>query len=1230
MPLLAHHGDAGLTTTAAPNERGLNLNSLAPILRSSPEYGALVEALGGGAKDGPRSARGRAQTSAESVPFFISALAADLGAPALIVVPKPEEARRLYEALRAWTADPSRVHHFPETETLPFERLATDARAAQTRVRVLKALSQADESAPPVVVASALSIAQRTLDRDSFEFARQSVRVGDVLDVEDTLEGCRRMGYAFGSAVYAPGSVSRRGGIIDIFPVGAEYPARIELWGNEVDSMRTFDPSTQRSVEMIDSIEIIPANETLPAMTDRDDLDSQLARIDVSNCEPEHRERVSEEIALLLDGHDVEDLNMYAGFFNRGTLADYAPPNALAVALRPDEGEEAARENEERVRALREAKERRGELPRGFPSFHAGWDEIAARLTAFGRRLDILRWGATDLIRDDVRRMPFEAAPAFGGALDDFAAAARRAADDGGAVVAITSHSGRLDEILAEAGTRCETAVALNGCPRSGSLTLLQAAGPSFGDGFTLTAPDGRLTVLGDAEIFGAAKRRRTPPRARANWDAFLSEISPGDYVVHVEHGVGRFVGVGRPSDLGAEGGDSSVEYLIIEYANRDRLYIPLEHLDRVTPYIAPGDVAPSLTRLGTQEWNRAKARAERSTRRMAAELISLYAARELQAGHAFGEDTAWQRELEASFPFEETPDQLTTLAEVKDDMESSRPMDRLVCGDVGYGKTEIALRAAFKAVMDGKQVAVLVPTTVLAQQHYSTFSERLRAYPARVEMLSRFRTNAEQREVVEGLAKGEVDICIGTHRLIQKDVRFKDLGLAIVDEEQRFGVAHKERLKRMRQEVDTLTLTATPIPRTLHMSLAGARDMSAIETPPEERLPIKTYVSEFSDELIREAILRELDRQGQIYFLHNRVYNIGYIANYIRRIAPEATVGIAHGQMGEGELERAMSAFGAGEFDVLVCTTIIESGLDIPNVNTLIVNRADSFGLAQLYQLRGRVGRGSRRAYAYLLIPPARALGETAERRLDAMLAASELGAGFRIAMKDLEIRGAGNILGAEQSGHVNAIGFELYTRLLSHAVEDLRARREAGEFAGMDADEATSAALREAGESAADALAPPPSAGIDLGVPAGLPTSYVPDLRARMGIYQRLIKMEDAAAVDAVEDELRDRFGPLPWQARGLLYTAKLRIAARKAGVTAITREGDKIILRMATEVGGARRALGRRLPKAAEVGNTQIRLDLSKTPSGWEEPLAETVERLADFRNETLRRATEAAAG
>ncbi|MDE2717970.1 MAG: transcription-repair coupling factor [Chloroflexota bacterium] len=632
-----------------------------------------------------------------------------------------------------------------------------------------------------------------------------------------------------------------------------------------------------------------------------------------------------------------------------------------------------------------------------------------------------------------------------------------------------------------------------------------------------------------------------------------------------------------------------------------------MEHLDRVTPYVAPLDRPPSLSRLGTQEWKRTKARVERSTREMAAELLSLYASRELSEGHAFALDTPWQVQLEDAFPYEETPDQAEAILDMKRDMESGKPMDRLICGDVGYGKTEVALRAAFKAVTDGRQVAILVPTTVLAQQHFTTFSERLKPYPVRVEVLSRFRTDREQRDIVNDLAEGKVDIVIGTHRLVQKDVSFKNLGLIVVDEEQRFGVAHKERLKQMRSEVDVLTMTATPIPRTLHLSLSGIRDMSAIQTAPEERLPIKTYVSEFSDELIREAIRRELDRRGQVYFLHNRVYNIDYIAGYIRRLVPEARVGVAHGQMGENRLEQAMVDFAEGGVDVLVCTTIIESGLDIPNVNTLIVNRADTFGLAQLYQLRGRVGRSARRAYSYLLIPQHRSLTETAEKRLKTMLAATELGAGFQIAMKDLEIRGAGNILGANQSGHIYAVGFDLYTRLLSDAVESLRAQR-------ASQSHSEGGGLLQNPEPRTEN--PPSSAQVDIGIPANIPTDYVSDLPTRLDVYRRLVSSATPADVDAMGDELVDRFGTLPWQVQNLLYVTKLKLAAAHANILSVNRDNGTVVLRLRDSVGGARQALRRHLGDHVDIGNTQVRVDISHASNGWERSLLETVQQLGQF--------------
>lgn len=1197
----------------------MNLAALSKYLEPVPQFQQLRDDL----KRAQVSTT--AQVVSDGLPYVLATLWKSLETPMLVVVPKPEQAVRLHERLQSWTGAEESVHHFPETETLPFERIITDIETIQQRIRVLHALNSTAER-PPLVVTSAVALAQRTLSRETFEDTEHTISVGDQLDLDDMLDLWRRMGYRFESSVYQPGFASRRGGILDVFPVGASLPARIELWGNEIDSIRLFDPSNQRSVEIVNSVDIMPAHETLPAMTDHDQLDAQMSRIDVSNCTEAYQDRIREEFSQLLEGNEVDDLNLYAGFFNHGALLDYFPHDGLVVSHRPTDIATVAWETEERIHELRAVKEERGELPSNFPSFHVPWAEMGSQLNSMARRLETTIWGEDDLTYRQVHRIPISSAPTFLGKLDTFVEEATELVGDGHAVVAITSHSKRLAEILEDYGASATLSESLEKAPEPGTLTILQAEGASFGDGFTLPSQGHKLVVLGDAEIFGVAKQRRTARRTGVRWDTFLEEISPGDHVVHVEHGIGRFVGTGRPS----EDADANTEYLILQYAQGDKLYVPMEHLDRVTPYIAPSENPPHLTRLGTQEWSKAKARAERSTREMAAELLSLYASRELVKGYAHGPDSPWQAELEESFPFEETPDQLATIAEVKADMESSKPMDRLVCGDVGYGKTEIALRAAFKTVMDGKQVAVLVPTTVLAQQHYVTFSQRLSAYPTRIEVLSRFRTSKEQSDIVEALASGQIDICIGTHRLIQKDVKFKDLGLVIVDEEQRFGVGHKERLKRLRQEVDVLTLTATPIPRTLHMSLAGVRDMSTMETPPEERLPIKTYVTEFNDELIREAILRELDRDGQVYFLHNRVHNIAYMADYIRRIVPEAEVGIAHGQMGERGLEDAMSDFAAGKFDVLVCTTIIESGLDIQNVNTLIVNRADAFGLSQLYQLRGRVGRGARRAYAYLLVPKTQSLTETAERRLKAMMAATELGAGFRIAMKDLEIRGAGNILGAEQSGNIHAVGFDLYTKLLAAAVEDLRAKRDSGEVENSETDGSSNGFASALDESISDALTPDPGVGVDLGIPASLPAEYVTDLPVRIALYQRLIKVTDLSAISDMEDELRDRFGPLPWQAQNLLYMARLKLEAERAGVEAIVRESERIVLRLRDQVGGGRRALQRRLGRNVEVGNTQIRLDLDRLGVEWEQPLMETIQSIAAFRHELAKELVGAVSG
>jgi transcription-repair coupling factor (superfamily II helicase) len=663
--------------------------------------------------------------------------------------------------------------------------------------------------------------------------------------------------------------------------------------------------------------------------------------------------------------------------------------------------------------------------------------------------------------------------------------------------------------------------------------------------------------------------------------------MSPGDYVVHIEHGIGLFHGL---LELTLDG--VKREYLEVEYDGGDRLYVPIHQADRLSRYVGTSDRPPGLHRLGTAHWAQVKDRAKRAVEDIARDLLELYAAREVIPGYAFSPDHPWQAELEASFPYIETEDQLRAVEEIKVDMEQAKPMDRLVCGDVGYGKTEVALRAAFKAVMDHKQVAVLVPTTVLAQQHYMTFQERLKPFPVEVEMLSRFRSRGEQQEILNRLKAGLTDIVIGTHRLIQKDVAFKDLGLLVIDEEQRFGVTHKEKLKQMRTEVDVLTLTATPIPRTLYMSLTGVRDMSTIDTPPEERLPVKTHVGEYDETLIRKTILRELDRGGQVYFVHNRVQSIHLVARRLERLVPEATLAIGHGQMPEAELEQVMLDFAAGRTDILVCTSIIESGLDIPNVNTLIVNRADQFGLADLYQLRGRVGRSARRAYAYFLYDHPLRLTESARQRLQTILEASELGAGFSIAMRDLEIRGAGDLLGTRQHGHIAAVGFDLYCRLLAQAVRELREEPEG---------EIPSAWL--------DPLAP--SVSIDLPLPAFIPDVYMSDSSLRLRLYRRMAGLASMDEIEDMERELTDRFGTLPGAVANLLYQLRLKVLALRGGVLGISTEKGQIVIRVTPLEDVARKQLQMRLIGRARVGQRQLWLPLHKKESVWRRELVEVLE-------------------
>jgi len=1113
------------------------------------------------------------------------------------------------ELIQAYAGEDAPIYHFAESEVLPYERLTVEAGTVHERLAALGALHgfiQDDSTRSPIIVTSVTGLMQKTISPELLRSTTHILKADDKISIDETLLKWLGMGYNMGVLVEQPGSAARRGDIVDIHGPGHRHPVRIDLWGNRIDTVRIFESSSQRSTDHIPALRVLPAAELLPTYSDHAVIDAAVRKLNFSNTTTAERDRVGEDLAELLSGTSADAGALYTGFMLHHTLLDHLPfaSNAILVVSEPSEVVDAARRVEARAEKLRIAKEDRGDLPLGFPSCLVAWEDLEASIGAWNSRLDLTRYHRGDTGDCTAMVIPFGSPMPYQGELESLASdiAGRRTP-----TVITTQHSRRLEEVLRDEGVPARETRSLDAAPNGDAVHIVHG---TLAGGWTLhvrsddDAP--LLTLLSDNEVFGTAKRRVTRPRRHTTRFRATSveELNPGQYVVHVDHGIGRFVGtINRGNPEGGEGGgaadpevNANREYLVLEYAEGDRLYVPMEHLDRISPYVGGDEANPSPTRLGTQEWTKAVSKARESTQKLAIDLLALYAQREMAQGYAHSLDTPWQQEMEDAFPFIETPDQEVAINEVKEDLENIKPMDRLICGDVGYGKTEVALRAAFKAVMSGKQVALLVPTTVLAQQHFITLCERLEPYPITVEMLSRFRTPKEADTIIERLASGDVDIVVGTHRLVQKDVSFKDLGLVIIDEEHRFGVGHKERMKEMRQEVDVLTLTATPIPRTLHMAIAGIRDISTIETPPEERLPIKTYLAEMSDDLIREAILRELDREGQVYYLHNRVQDIDLTADRIRALVPEARVLVGHGQMHEDVLSRVMEQFSDGEADVLVCTTIIESGLDIPAANTMIVERAGNFGLAQLYQLRGRIGRSSQRAYAYLLVEPGRRLTDQAQRRLQTIVAATELGAGFRIAMKDLEIRGAGNILGAEQSGHIHAVGFELYTRLLAQAVSELRAAT--GDGPSLEAD--------------------PGDTVVDLGLPASIPEDLVPHMPTRMAMYQRLVKAQTLDDLDELPREFEERFGhQLPDAVHHLIYAARVKISAREARVASITRRTDVIIFKLIDQVGGARIPLERVLGHNTSVGNQQIHMPVAGGDIPWGQAILEVLALLTDFQ-------------
>jgi len=1118
-----------------------------PDLRKAVQQAAQLPALGGDLI-APAPLR----------PLLVAALAggADTGKqPAssqfvLAVTATAREAEELAAGLGSMLGEDN-VGYFPAWETLPHERLSPRSDTSGQRLAVLRRLAHPDaadpRSGPLQVVATPVRSLLQPMVSGLGELAPVRLGAGQSASLEETVTHLVTIGYARVDLVERRGEIAVRGGLLDVFPPTDEHPLRIEFWGDEVEEIRYFKAADQRSLSTAeDGLWAPPCRELLltPAVRDRA---KQLAA---------EWPGLQDILGKMAEGITVEGMEALAPALTdrMELLLDYLPPGSKIVACDP-----------ERIRA------RAADLVWTSQEFlEASWVNAAAGGDvpidlgeAAIRPITDVRDAAKDLALPWWTITPFAATADAGSAQDGNGASPSEPADDGPApfrinadpapgyrgntaravadvrqwlsqdwrVVLITSGHGpakRLSELLRGDGLGAREGDLAN-APEAG---IAHVTTGQVEAGFVWPAI--KLAVLAEADLAGTRtgtrQSHRMPSRRRGGIDPL--QLTPGDYIVHEQHGVGRYVEMTSRTIQGA-----TRDYLVIEYAPSkrgqppDRLYLPTDQLDEVTRYT--GGEAPALHRLGGADWAKAKGRARKAVRDIAAGLIRLYQARMASPGHAFGQDTPWQRELEDAFPYVETPDQLAAVDEVKRDMERGVPMDRLICGDVGYGKTEIAVRAAFKAVQDGRQVVVLVPTTLLSAQHFATFAERYAPFPVTVRALSRFQSDKEAADTLEGLASGKVDIVIGTHRLLSPEVRFARLGLLVIDEEQRFGVEHKEFLKQLRTEVDVLAMSATPIPRTLEMGISGIREMSTILTPPEERHPVLTSVTPYDEKQVAAAIRRELLRDGQVFFVHNRVSSINKVAARLGDLVPEARIAIGHGQMNEHTLERVMSGFVDREFDVLVSTTIVESGLDIPNANTLIVDRADAYGLPDLHQLRGRVGRGRERGYAYFLYPPEKPLTETAHERLATLQQHTGIGAGMHIALKDLEIRGAGNLLGGEQSGHVAAVGFDLYVKMIGEAVRELRG----------------------------DGPAERAEVRIELPVDAHIPHDYIAGERLRLEAYTRIAAIDSAAELEAVRDELGDRYGLVPDQVENLLAVARLRFVAREAGLTDVILQGNHI---------------------------------------------------------------------
>ena len=1071
----------------------MNLALLAPFLRDEP---ALTQALGrsNAVIAVPEAAR----------PISLAALQhLSSRRPLVVACPTGTAAGQLFDDLQQFM-DPGEAVLFPAWETLPFERVSPSVETMGRRLEVLWRLREIDRC-PAIIIASVRSLLQR-LGPGALEVEPVRVHPGAVIDPDQLLQTLVGGGYRREELVEHRGEVARRGAIIDVFPSTADAPIRIDLWGDEVDRLTTIGVNDQRSIGDLAEALIFPARELLPSEAVR-----ELAAALVAT-EPWGREQWER----LADGTHFDGMESWLPWLTETDklLTDVMPSTGKVILIEPrrmrDRAQELLAEEDDLARALASTWGRNPDM--AFPRLHAEPDALLG--SAAGA------WMVTSTPENP--DSPMVNASGWGPVVGDGDGLTNRLLEllkDKWKVVIAADGEGsaqRLSQLLRDRGLdfAMPTATSTDDFSRPGGRVIIAPLHRGC------CIPSAKIAIVAEGDLTGRRRTHRQPRPRKRESAGFFEDLKPGNYVVHYQHGVGHYEGMVKRSIGGVER-----DYLLLAYKGGDKLYIPSDQIDTIRQYV--GGEAPVLHRLGGADFAKAKAKVKSAVREIAQELVVLYQKRVHAEGHQFPQDTPWQYEMEDAFPFVETPDQRKAIEDTKADMERPFPMDRLICGDVGFGKTEVAIRAAFKAVQDGKQVAVLAPTTLLATQHGNTFADRFSGYPIRVEVLSRFLSNAQAKKVIAGLANGDVDCVIGTHRLLQDSVKFKDLGLLIVDEEQRFGVQHKETMKKMKVNVDVLTLTATPIPRTLEMSLVGIRDLSLLQTPPADRQPILTFVGEYDERVAIESIRRELLREGQVFWVHNRVQSIDMCAERLRELVPEARIAIAHGQMDEGTLEQVVQDFWEGRFDVLVCTTIIESGIDMPTVNTLVVERADLLGLGQMHQLRGRVGRSGSRAYAYLFHPVDRVLSEEAYERLKTIGEATDLGSGFKIAMRDLEIRGAGNMLGQAQSGHIAAVGYDLYCQMVTEAVSEMK-----GEL------------KKE-----------PSEIKLDVPTDAHLPATYVPKEELRLEAYRRLAAITTDADVDDIREEWEDRYGPLPASAESLLMIGRLRADCNRIGLRDIT---------------------------------------------------------------------------